>query len=463
MKKIFAFVLALSVMSLSYAQQKMTKEVLDGMKVAPRAHKMEVKNFDKTRAFKGNVFRQDALEVRSLAQAKKALAATASADTAMYLELYGAMRFGYYPNGMEPSPALVQPWDGDVNFANISVMTGDQFGWFMGGEQIGSDTVLTINGTELGFNDNDEYFSGADIMPTLMFADGAEYQYGTAYYDFMSQQLPQFAEYFEPVWMSLPVTYKYPLTYCDFFNCPEMNYDSPAGWNLDYWIWDFDSKSYMFGSNFNPGADIPAYASQYGFTKRVDTIATEFGLEGVTMDIDTITLAFYSLGTFLPQGSQVKIDLIPLVYNKRTQKYSFGSIVASSTATIKDTCATYVYTPAQTGLLEELTEGVLAFPIKAQITGPFVAMISGFNDNNANIGFQADNVSLGTTYHIVNGNFLDMWYTNLAISYNANIISGTGFDAIKAEKVAATKGMKNGRLFIEKNGRRFNALGAEVR
>lgn len=460
MKKIFAFVLALSVMSLSYAQQKMTKEVLDGMKIAPRAHKMEVKKFDNTRTFKGNVFNNGEIAVRSFEQAKKAL--TSAADTAMYLELYGAMRFGYYPNGMEPSPALVQPWDGDVRFANISVMTGDQFGWFIGGEQLSSDTIFTINGAELGFDDNDEYITGADIMPTLMFADGASYQYGTAYYDYMSQQLPQYAEYFEAAWMSLPVTYKYPLTYCDFFNCPEMNYDHPAGWNLDNWAWDWDAKSYMFGSNFNPSADIPNY-TQYGFTKRVDTIATEFGLEGVTMDIDTITLSFYSLGTFLPQGSQVKIDLIPLVYNPLTKKYSFGSIVASGTATIKDTCATYVYTPAQTGLTEELTEGVLACPIKAQITGPFVTMISGFNDNNANIGFHADNVSLGTTYHIVNGNFIDMWYTNLAISYNANCISGTGFDAIKAEKVAATKGMKNGRLFIEKNGRRFNALGAEVR
>lgn len=460
MKKIFAFVLALSVMSLGYAQQKMTKEVLDGMKIAPRAHKMEVKKFDQTRTLRGEVFTNRQIPARTLNHIRKAGAA---ADTACYMEAYRAYRMGYYPGGYEPNPALVQQWNDSVAFVNISVMTGDQFGWFLGGEMISQDTVLTVHGEDI-FNGNDEYMEG--IMPELMFANGASYEYGKAYYEYGEQKNPQYADYYKSVWMTMPETYKYPLTWCDFYNAPEMT-ESPIGWNLDYWMWDPSAKSYMFGSNFDPslaGVQDAAMLAQEGLTKIPDTIATEFGMDGMTLDIDTITIGFYAIGNFLPAGSQIKIDLHPITYDPQLNMNLIEEeVLASGVATINDTCGIYEITPSQTGLNENLTIGVLNFPVKATINGRFMAEISGFNDNNANVGFFADYVSAGTIYHVCDGNYVSLWYANLSIAYNANLVSGTGFDAIKAEKVAATKGMKNGRLFIEKNGRRFNALGAEVR
>lgn len=462
MKKIFAFVLALSVMSMSYAQQKMTKEVLDGMKIAPRAHKMEIKNFDKMRPMRSEVYTNRQVPVRTLSQVKKDAAV---ADTACYLEAYRAYRMGYYPDGMDPTPALIQQWNDSLAFVNISVMTGDQFGWFLGGEMMSQDTIFKICGDEIGFDGNDEYMDG--IMPELAFANGASYEYGKAYYEYYAEKLPQYADYFQSVWMTMPVTYKYPLTWCDFYNAPEMNYGSAIGWNLTYWAWDMNSKSYMFGSNFDPslaGIQYAAALAREGLTKIPDTIATEFGMDDMALDIDTITVGFYAMGDFLPAGSQIKIDLHPITYDPQmNMNYIEEEVLASGVATINDTCGVYTWSTSETGLSEVLTEGVLTFPIKATIRGRFMAEISGFNDNNANIGFFADNVSAGTVYHICDGNYVSLWYANLSIAYNASLASGVGFDAIKAEKVAATKGMKNGRLFIEKNGRRFNALGAEVR
>lgn len=462
MKKIFAFVLALSIMSLSYAQKQMTKEVFDGMKIAPRAHKMEIKKFDQTRPMRSEVFTNRQIPARTLDHIRKAGAA---ADTACYMEAYRAYRMGYYPGGFEPNPALIQQWDDTVAFVNISVMTGDQFGWFLGGEMVSQDTVFKLCGDEIGFDGNDEYMEG--IMPELTFANGASYEYGKAYHEFYAAQVPQYADYFQSAWMTMPITYKYPLTWCDFYNAPEMNHGSAIGWNLDYWMWDPSAKSYMFGSNFDPslaGVQYAAILAQEGLTKIPDTIATEFGMDDMALDIDTITIGFFAIGDFLPAGSQIKIDLHPITYDAQAHMNYIGEeVLASGVATINDTCGIYTWGTSETGLSEVLTEGVLNIPVKTTIRGRFMAEISGFNDNNANIGFFADNVSAGTIYHVCDGNYVSLWYANLAIAYNASLASGTGFDAIKAEKISATKGMKNGRMFIEKNGHRFNALGSEVR
>lgn len=455
MRKIFSLLLAMSFAAGSFAQVQVNAETLKAHK-SNRHPQMEVRKMDKERAMRQEVYRNNQLPTMTPERFKAAAKAAAQvADTAMYIVSYNAFRGGYYTDGWETNPTIAQPWNAEIMFANASVMAGDEFGWFLNDQLVSTDTNFVVDGTEM-FDDNDEVYS---LLPTLTFASGASYFMGDAWQEYYQQSYPQFS--WDVYWMSLPQSINYPLTFCDFYNSAAMT-ESPIGWNLDYWFWDPDTKSYMWGSNF----DASDYLAARGLTGRVDTIATPFGLEDVTLHVDSITLGFYALGNTLPAGSGVTLDLYPMKYDPQTgyNLIDHANKIASYKATAADTVGTYVLTPQQTGLTENLVNGVMVFPIKADITGMFVAEISGFNDNNANIGFFSDYISAGTNYHVINGEYISLWYTTLALSFNATCSqSSTALPNLKAAQTEQVrKFIHNGQIFFRKGDRIYNALGAQI-
>lgn len=458
MKKIFSLAMVLCLAAGSFAQVKVDQNMAKEFKATSRHQVAQMSSFkDAKHVAREAVYQSNKIEMRSAAQAKKAAqaVAAATADTALWIASYNCFRGGYFTDGWESNPMIMHQWDDSVMFFNASVMTGDQFGWFINGTELSSDTNLVVNGAEI-FESNDQSLA---LLPELAFENGASYFMGDAWQNYYKTEYPAYAESFEVYWATLPESYKMPLTFCDLYSSADMT-GSSTGWNLDYWLWNPDTKSYMWGSNFDASAQL----SQYGLTKRCDTICTSFGMKGIELSIDTITLAFYAIGTTLPAGSGVKMDIYPV--NINAQGYAiidWNNKITSCTATAADTAGTYVYTPAQTGLTENVTMGVLNFPVKANIRGQFAVELSGFNNNNANIGFLADDISIGSTYHVINGQYLGLWYTNLAMSFNASCTNATALPAIKADGAAVAKSIKNGQLVISKDGRFFNALGAEIK
>jgi len=432
MKKIFTVMMALvMVMGASAEQWKMSKDALRSNQPVSFSN-ISRKNVPAMPA-QSLSFSKNAMPA-PLQAFKMAMAESTVADTAFYQASPDLVFYsGFYPDGYGPYPTLMQPYDQEVTFYNLSIFNeGEQFGWsYDEGTTIETtDTNLVV---PVGTFQGPGY--GGQIMPTLVFESGESYHWA------MDEE--------EFYWYSFIDEVSFPYTKCHMYTNPKFN-DGESSDDCTFWSWS-ESMPYLFGT----GLDL----SQYGFGL-IDTLGTSFGVEGYTCNIDTITAFVVSWGAQSIQlGTGVKMTLYPITITDSTMSVDWKKPITSSTATSSNITYSYTY--------QGNTIGVVSWPIKASIDGLFWIEISGMNSTGANFGFAADGadgLAYGDTYMLTNNQFKNFFYMNIALSVNATMKSqSTGlYDAMMEIKENNGKFMQNGQLYIKKGNKVFNTLGAEI-
>lgn len=434
MKKIFSLALV-ALMALSATAQERMSADLRSMTRNTNAVRVMPKLESKKAAFlNGDV--------------QHKVVAEGTADTATYFPSWNVLKGGWDSEGYEMFPMLFQRHQDTVTFYNDSyIYVNSEFGWFMStdpSDPITNDTNFVV---EPGlFTDYDQYYE--DMMPMLMNANGSMYYYGQPLVDLYSS----YGYTAKTYWMSLPQTFFYPMTNCMLYTSEEIGGEYTEN-NVAPWHWDYENGgSYIFGTGF-PAQDYPKFV-QRGYTKMPDSLVVFFGYNDEVMEIDTVSLQFHSFTQdFLPAGSGITVQL-----------FDHNGPIGQYTATAADTVASYVLDPSRTGVPGLYwTHGQLNFPIHCTAQGRVQARIYGFNQNGANIGFKADEGNYSsTTYHVVNGKLLYYWIANIAMTFNARFGAPTAIENHGAE-IKATKSLKDGQLVIEKNGLKYNVLGASLK
>ena len=420
MKKLFSLALV-AVMAISvFAQVQVTKADLTAKKMKME-HKTVAKQIDaKTLDFTpAGVFGQAPVK-----KAKKAYAA-ASADTAFYAGENGLVYYGgSYENGYQTYPILFQPYSRDVEFINYSVFAGaEQFGWFLGENQVGADTNLIVPaGT---FEGPAQYIETA---PTFLMESGESYTYGEG----------NTSENWPYTWMAFP-DFKMPMTKCQMYTTPKAKYGNGDGTNQFLWSWT--ETSYIYGT----GLDLTGYGIGSG---PIDSLAIYWGIEGMTTTFDTIVIPVASFG-----ASTVEIG-------------------TNLTVTILDANGVVARTPITAANLMNVETsangsfGCIVIPGEHTINGEFMILISGVSTGGANLCLYADGAEdsgSGETFHVINGYIYDFFGMNINVTLYAQI-DETGAQGIEKTDVAkkAVKVVRDGQLIIKRGDKEFNVLGAQL-
>lgn len=430
MKKIFSLAFVALMALGANAQQKVSADLrsmtrnTNTVRVAP---KMESK---KAAFLNGDVQHKVAAEAQ---------------DTALYFPSANVLKGGWDMEGNSMFPMFFQHHLDTVTFYfNAIDNAGSEFGWFMSNDL---NTILSQDSDwviEPGmFDDYDEYYQ--NMMPTLLFANESQFYYGDALVDIYAK----YGYTANTYWMSLPSSFYYPMTNCMMYTSEEVGGLYTEN-NVDSWFWSYENGgSYVFGTGL-PAQNYPQLVNR-GYTKSPDSLAVFFGYEGETMSIDTVSLQFSTFtDNFLPAGSGITVKL-----------FDDNGLVGQYTATIADTVGMFNANTGIPGL--NWHHGQLNFPIKGTAQGEVMALIYGFNQNGANIGFKADeNNYASTTYHVVNGKLIYYWIANLAMTFNVKFQSGASAVENVAKDVKVEKLIENGQVVIMKGNKKYNVLGAEL-
>ena len=106
-------------------------------------------------------------------------------------------------------------------------------------------------------------------------------------------------------------------------------------------------------------------------------------------------------------------------------------------------------------------------PKPVDISGPFVARLSGFSSNGCDFGIYSDNYySESQTYFVIDGGMYGLWSdpNNILLSLNATFVekSAQGVENVETKAIKAEKMIRDGQLIIKKGDKEFNVLGAQL-
>lgn len=344
--------------------------------------------------------------------------AGAGVDTLYYGRPYNAFYLGYYPDFSGYSAAFTVFTTTDtVEYINGSHMSSsDRLGWTIddGANLDESDNLFFVLPGELeGYQD--EVF---ELSLALMDASNDSYKYGET------------AENGSAILVE-PMEERYPLTKCAMYAPLSLD---PNGYDCYYMNWS-DDDTYFMGT----GMDI--------LGGLVDTLVTYMGTATSALDVDTISL-FITSNNANPIPNGLKLNVI-----------GEHGLLASYNATVADI---YDWTPEQGRYF-----GMVNFPVKFVAQGEFMVMLSGLNTGNNNFGIFTDVATwydmdgdIDGTYFVRNGK-LRGFGNNIALFFNAKFTNATALEN-QAAAVKAQKRIENNRVVIEKNGKRFDVLGAQL-
>ncbi len=386
-------------------------------------------------------------------------------DTLYYLRPFGSFFGGSYPNGNSSYPRIYISDTTDVVFENASLIhSGDStmvWGFTAASGQMYAiaEDKWDCDYIEAGFQLDSA--GSAFYMPWLAQLDDelnvkGSFQYGSKYAD-------RAAIIVLPDW-DIAIT-----------NCATYT-DTVFGGN-DFYRVGFSSESpYAYGTGLKLSA-----------TLVVDTFVTTYENFG-RFKADTITINVYSenaeAAKMIPAGKSVKLELFAMDYQK-TEEGKIKSVYSDSLI------ASFDITSANIDNAEEydLSGGSklyvgdinLAFgaknalggfsPQPVVLDGPFYMVLSGMSQEGLDFGIFCDYYyPEGNTYFLAGGHSYSYNMgkgSNMAVSIHGYFTDEeapeTGVEEILSNSNNAQKVLIDGQIYIVRDGKTFNVLGAEVR
>lgn len=387
---------------------------------------------------------------------KRAAKAAGVSDTLDYLRPFGAFFVGMSSDLGQYYPRIICDTVDTMTFRNNSaIYSGSNTYWMMVSSQgTGIDTAWNL---ELEPLPEAGYYYP---MPSLVILDETDeenitvlnsYQYGSAYAD--------------KAYVLAKPEYAMPLTTCAMYTDTLLE---PKHGGNDMWaVGAGDYGKYAYGSNLNVGtAEAPYYA---------DTLVTLFD-NLTTMHIDSAFLTIYnfdanSIAEMIPAGATIQLELLPVGINAQGKIVIGSTPYATASATNTDA---YAENFNDGGVMASLnfafgTKNALGgfTPKPVDISGPFVARLSGFSSNGCDFGIYSDNYySESQTYFVIDGGMYGLWRdpNNILLSLNATFVekSAQGVENVETKAIKAEKMIRDGQLIIKKGDKEFNVLGAQL-
>lgn len=303
------------------------------------------------------------------------------------------------------------------------------------------------------------------VMPLMFTTDDEGYiketfSYASGLTDFIVENIPEYAGYaaqgyFEPEFLSRP-SYPVRITTCAMYT------DEKLGIFDDYMLGD-GMGGYAFGTGIEIGGTI------------VDTLLVYFDSFS-TLEIDSAFLSIYgSSANMIAAGAEVKLEIVEAGFAQTSDGYYYmthnNNVLATAIATQNDIKDTYTYPDGTvTGTLafafgaNDILGGFTPTPFTK--TGMFAVKIILNNAAGNNFGILSDYwYPDGQSYFLAKGEKYGYPTGNMHLSLNALFVNdgSTAVDNIAVEENNVRKVVRDGQVLIEKGGKTYNMLGAEIK